>query len=106
MSTTSPSSSPESRGIARTARLLGQKTGPEAVMVGVLGVALLLGLIGFAVHPAWIASCIVMALGLGFGAANSRRDRIDVVNRLADTRDEQRRSADRPEDAGREQTPS
>ena len=106
MSTSSPSSSPESRGIARTTRLLGQKKGPESVMVGVLIIAMLLGLIGFAVHALWIVAVIVMALGLGFAAANRRRDRIDVVNRLADTRDEQRRSADRPDDARREQTPS
>ncbi|MGZ4507024.1 MAG: hypothetical protein ACXVX0_07200 [Blastococcus sp.] len=68
--------------------------------------ALLLGLIGFAVHALWIVSCIVMALGLGFAAANRRRDRIDAVNRLADQRDEQRRSADRPEGAPQDQTPS
>jgi shikimate 5-dehydrogenase len=30
-----------------------------------------------------------MALGLGFAAANRRRNRIDVVNRDADRRDEQ-----------------
>ncbi len=89
MSSGLPGSSPESRGKARTARLLGQKTGPESVMVGVLIVALLLGLIGFAVHALWIASCIVMALGLGFAAANRRRDSVDVVNRLADERDAQ-----------------
>jgi hypothetical protein len=85
--------------------LLGQKTGPESVMVGVLIIALLLGLIGFAVHVLWVASCIVMALGLGFAAANRRRDRVDVVNRLADQRDV-RAAAEPPEDTRREQTSS
>lgn len=68
----------------RLGRLLGQKKGPDAVMVGVLSVALLLGLIGLALHPVWIVSIIVMALGLGFTVANSRRDRIDVLNQRAD----------------------
>ena len=84
-----PLSSSESRGRARTARLLSQKTGPDAVMVGVLIVALLLGLIGLAVHVLWIVAIIVMALGLGFAAANRRRDRLDVVNQRADRQDEQ-----------------
>ena len=53
-------------------------------MVGVLSVALLLGLIGLALHPLWIVAIIVMALGLGFTVANSRRDRIDVLNQRAD----------------------
>ncbi|MET0765602.1 MAG: hypothetical protein ABWY29_12110 [Blastococcus sp.] len=55
-------------------------------MAGVLVAALLLGLVGLAVHVLWIVALIVIALGLGF-AANRRRDRIDVVNRAAD-RDE------------------
>jgi hypothetical protein len=104
MSSGVPDSSPESRGNARTARLLGQKAGPESVMAGVLVVALLLGLIGFAVHALWIASCIVMALGLGFATANRRRDRLDVINRRADQRDEQASAG--PGDTRREQTSS
>ena len=52
-------------------------------MVGVLSVALVLGLIGLAVHVLWIVA-IVMALGLGFIVANRRRDRIDVVNQRAE----------------------
>lgn len=92
-------SSSESRGRARTARLLSQKAGPDAVMVGVLILSLLLGLIGLAVHVLWIVAIVVMALGLGFAAANRRRDRLDVVNERADRRDEQ--SADSPtEDSG------
>ena len=82
-------SSSESRGRARTARLLSQKTGPDTVMVGVLIIALLLGLVGLAVHLFWIVAIIVMALGLGFAAANRRRDRLDVVNTRADRQDEQ-----------------
>jgi Flp pilus assembly protein TadB len=56
-------------------------------MVGVLCIALVLGLIGFAVHVLWIVAIIVMALGLGFAVANRRQDRIDVVNRRADAGD-------------------
>jgi len=58
-------------------------------MVGVLVVALILGLIGLAVHVLWIVAIIVMALGLGFAAANRRRDRLDEVNQRADRQDEQ-----------------
>jgi hypothetical protein len=47
------------------ARLLGQKKGPDAVMVGVLSVALLLGVVRLAVHVLWVLAIIVMALGLG-----------------------------------------
>lgn len=82
-------SSSASRGDERNERLLDQKNAPDAVMVGVLLVALLLGLVGLAVPVLWIVAIIVMALGLGFAAANRRRDRMDVVNRAAD-RDEER----------------
>ncbi len=82
-----PRSSSESRGRARTARLISQKAGPDTVMVVVLSLALLLGLIGLAVHVLWIVAIIVMALGLGFAAANRRRDRLDVVNERADRQD-------------------
>ena len=74
----------QSRLNERLARVLSQKKGPDAVMVSVLSVALLLGLIGLALHPVWIVAIIVMALGLGFTVANSRRDRIDVLNQRAD----------------------
>jgi type III secretory pathway component EscV len=72
----------------RFARLLSQKKGPDAVMTGVLAVALLFGLVGFALHFLWVVAIIVMALGLGFTVANSRRDRVDVVNQRADVRSE------------------
>jgi Flp pilus assembly protein TadB len=84
----SAASPSQSRLNERFARVLRQKKGPDAVMVGVLCVALVLGLVGLAVHVLWIAAIIVMALGLGFALANRRRDRIDVVNRLADDAEE------------------
>jgi hypothetical protein len=77
-------SSPESRFEERLARLLGQKNGPDALMIGVLFLALVLGLLGLALHALWVAAIIVMALGLGFAVANRRRDRLDVVNQHAD----------------------
>jgi fatty acid desaturase len=56
------------------------------VIVGVLFAALLLGLVGLAIHFLWIVVILVMALGLGYAIANSRLDRIDVVNRRAEKR--------------------
>jgi hypothetical protein len=75
-----PRSGAESRLNDRLGRLLLQKKGPDAVMLVVLSVALFSGLIGLAVHFLWIVSIIVMALGLGFIVADSRRDRIDIAN--------------------------
>jgi hypothetical protein len=54
------------------------------VIVGVLCAALLFGLIGLAAHFLWIVAIIIMALGLGYTVANSRRDRIDVINQQAE----------------------
>jgi hypothetical protein len=79
-------SSSESRLNDRLARLLNEKSTPDAVLLGVLSVALLLGLIGLAVHVVWVVAIVVMALGLGFTVANSRRDRIDVLNQRAEDR--------------------
>jgi len=79
----SAASASQSRLNERFARVLRQKKGPDAVMVGVLCVSLVLGLIGLAVHVLWVVAIIVMALGLGFALANRRRDRIDVVNQRA-----------------------
>jgi hypothetical protein len=73
----------------RFARVIKQKKGPDAVMVGVLSVALVLGLVGLVFHVLWVVAIIVMALGLGFALANRRRDRIDVVNRRAEDAEEQ-----------------
>jgi len=46
--------------------------------------ALLFGLIGLAAHFLWIVAIVIMALGLGYTVASSRRDRIDVINQQAD----------------------
>jgi hypothetical protein len=54
------------------------------VIVGVLCAALFFGLVGLAVHFLWIVAIIVMALGLGYTVANSRRNRIDVANQQAE----------------------
>jgi hypothetical protein len=77
----SPRSASDTRLNERLARLLLQKRGPDAVMLVVLSLALFFGLIGLAVHFLWIVAIIVMALGLGFVVADSRRDRIDIANR-------------------------
>ena len=76
----SPQSGRELRLNERLRRLLSQKTGPDAVMVSALSVALLCGLIGFALHFMWVVAIIVTALALGFVIADSRRNRIDVAN--------------------------
>jgi uncharacterized membrane protein len=68
----------------RFARVLSQKKGPDAVMIGVLSAALLLGLVGLVVHVLWVVAIIVIALGLGFALANRRRDAFDVANRRAE----------------------
>ena len=57
-------------------------------MVVVLSVALLAGLVGFAIHVLWIASIVVLALGLGYVVANARQDRREAIDRLRE--DEER----------------
>lgn len=84
----SAASPSQSRLNERFARVLSQKKGPDAVMVGVLCVSLVLGLVGLALHVLWVVAIIVMALGLGFAIANRRRDRIDVVNQRAEDAEE------------------
>lgn len=72
---------PEGRRLTqRISLLLGQRTSLSRVMMTVLSAALILGLIGFAAHVLWVVTIIVMALGLGYLIANSRRDRSDSVN--------------------------
>jgi general stress protein CsbA len=76
----------------RISLLLGQRTSLSRVMMTVLSAALILGLIGFAAHVLWVVTIIVIALGLGYVIANSRRDRSDSVNqRQEDERDTARR---------------
>jgi len=65
-------------------RLLSQKRGPDAVMIGALSAALLCGLIGFAASFMWIVAIVVLALALGFVVADSRRNRIDIANQRAE----------------------
>ena len=43
----------------RLGRLLRQRKGPDAVMLGVLSVALFCGLVGFAVHFKWSGGVVV-----------------------------------------------
>jgi len=74
----------ESRMNERLGRMVRQRKGPDALMLGVLSVALLFGLIGFAVHTMWIVAVIVLALGLGFIIADSRRNRLDAANQRSE----------------------
>jgi hypothetical protein len=80
----------------RLARTLSQKRGQNTVIVGALFAALLLGLVGLALHFLWIVAILVIALGLGYTIANSRLDRIDVVNRRAQERSATRSSPTHP----------
>ncbi|MEY9863800.1 hypothetical protein ABH935_009453 [Catenulispora sp. GAS73] len=80
----SPRSGRELRLTEQLRRLLSQKRGPDAVMIGALSVALLCGLIGFAANFMWIVAIVVMALALGFVVADSRRNRIDIANQRAE----------------------
>ena len=73
-----PTGSPESR---RITSLLGQRRVSGFAMVVVLSVALLFGLIGFAVHVFWIVAIVALALGLGYVVANVRQDRRDLIDR-------------------------
>ncbi len=68
--------SPESR---RIASLLRERRVSGAAMVAVLSVALLCGLVGFALHTMWVVSIVVLALGLGYVVANTRQDRKEVT---------------------------
>jgi cytochrome c-type biogenesis protein CcmH/NrfF len=50
-------------------------------MVTILSVALLAGLIGFAVHVLWVVAIVALALGLGYVVANARQDRREAIDR-------------------------
>lgn len=78
------SASPEARRNERLDRVLRQKRGLDAMVVGVLCVALFFGLVGLAIHFLWVVAIFVLALGLGYTVANSRRNRIDMVNQRAE----------------------
>jgi len=64
-----PARSPQSR---RISSLLGQRRVSDVVMVVFMSDALLFGLVGFAVHALWLATVIVLAVGLGYVVANAR----------------------------------
>jgi general stress protein CsbA len=68
--------------------LLGQRRVSDVVMVIILSIALLAGLVGFAVHVLWIVAIVVLALGLGYVVANARQDRREAIDR--DREDEER----------------
>jgi general stress protein CsbA len=70
--------SPESRLVSS---LLTERKVSGTAMVAVLSVALLCGLIGFALHTLWIVAIIVLALALGYVVANARQDRIETLER-------------------------
>jgi len=61
--------------------LLGQRRVADVVMVIILSLALLAGLVGFAVHVLWIVAIVVLALGLGYVVANARQDRREAIDR-------------------------
>jgi len=67
----------------RIRSLLGQRRVSDVVMVAILSVALLVGLVGFAVHVLRIAAIVVLALALGLGyvVANARQDRREAIDR-------------------------
>lgn len=48
-------------------------------MLVVLAIALLGGIAGFVFHTLWVASIVVLALGLGYVVANLRQERREVV---------------------------
>jgi general stress protein CsbA len=51
------------------------------MMVIILSVALLAGLVGFAVHVLWIVTILVLALGLGYVVGNARQDGRESIDR-------------------------
>jgi Flp pilus assembly protein TadB len=66
--------SPESR---RNSSLLTERTVSGVLMIAVLAIAFVAGLVGFAIHLAWIVAIVVLALGLGYVVANSRKERVE-----------------------------
>jgi hypothetical protein len=79
--TSAPRQRPEGhRLIQRIALLVDQRTSLSRMMLVVLTTALIFGLIGFAAHALWVVAVITIAIGLGYLAANTRRDRGDAVN--------------------------
>ncbi len=72
---------PRSSEARRISSLLVERRVSSTAMVGVLSLALLFGLVGFALHMLWVVAILVIALGLGYVVANARQDRKDVLDR-------------------------
>lgn len=73
-----PSRTQESR---RISVLLIERRASSMVAIATLGSALVLGIVGLAIHILWIAAVVVLALGFGFVIANGRRNRIEAVSK-------------------------
>ena len=54
-------------------------------MMMVLAIALIAGLVGFAIHMAWVVAVVTLALGLGYVIANSRKERVETLARREST---------------------
>jgi membrane associated rhomboid family serine protease len=61
--------------------LLVERKVSGAVMIAVLTIAFVSGLVGFAIHVAWIVAVVTLALGLGYVIANSRKERVETLAR-------------------------
>ena len=72
---------PKSRESRQISSLLAERRVSSAAMVAVLSVALLFGLVGFALHTLWIVAIVVLALGLGYVVANASQERREAVER-------------------------
>ena len=68
----------------RNSSLLVERTVSGVVMIVVLTIAFVAGLVGFAVHVAWVVAIVVLALGLGYVVANSRKERVETLDRRVD----------------------
>ena len=68
----------------RNSSLLVERTVSGVVMTVVMTIAFIAGLVGFAVHVAWVVAVVVLALGLGYVVANSRKERVETLDRRDD----------------------
>ncbi len=68
----------------RNSSLLVERTVSGVVMTVVMTTAFIAGLVGFAVHVAWVVAIVVLALGLGYVVANSRKERVETLDRRDD----------------------
>jgi hypothetical protein len=65
----------------RNSSLLLERRTSGVVMIAVLAIAFISGLIGFAIHLAWVVAVVTMALGLGYVLANGRKERVESLAR-------------------------